>query len=286
MHTLEDVQKLHGKLVHACSAIPRGRAYLTSLEKMLSLCGNQPLLPHRPIKEIAEDLLWWSTVLQAGDVSRPIYPPAIFSNPLAFSDASSIGIAIVIGDRWRAWRLIPGWQTLNGKRDIGWAEAIGFELLIRTLAALPHLGSLIITHGDNMGIVEGWWRGRHRNSEVNQIFRRINNFIHPLPRRFEIQTTYVASGSNPADPPSRGIYGPVELLLPSINIPEPIQSFIIDSTSPLSPTELRLFREGRHPVAARKNIDRILHHQEAIDRARASIDADDRTVFLALQGCP
>ena len=130
-HVLEDVQKLHGKLTHACSAIPRGRAYLTSLEKMLAICGKQPFLPHRPSKGIAEDLTWWSEILQTGNACRPIYPPTKFADPQAFSDASSgIGIAIVIGKFWRAWRLIPGWQTSHGKQDIGWAEAIGFELLV------------------------------------------------------------------------------------------------------------------------------------------------------------
>jgi len=245
-HTLNDVQKLHGKLTHACSAAPHGRAYLTSLEKMLGICSKQPFATHRPIKGIAEDLLWWSELLQTGQVSRPIYPPTSFSDPQAFSDASSgIGIGIIIGKHWRAWRLIPGWQTAHGQRDIGWAEAIGFELLIHALSTRPELGRLLITHGDNRGVVEGWWKGRHRNAETNEVFKRINTFTHGLSGRFEIQSSFIASAFNPADPLSRGIYPPTEFLLPPILLPEPIREFLIDGTAALTNTERRLFREGR-----------------------------------------
>ena len=72
----------------------------------------------------------------------------------AFSDASSgFGIAITIGDRWRAWRLIPGWQSLDGKRDIGWAEALGFELLIRSIIGFGYVSGHFKVYGDNKGVV-------------------------------------------------------------------------------------------------------------------------------------
>jgi hypothetical protein len=101
------------------------------------------------------DLDWWSQLLQSGGVSWPIYPAAKLKNPLAFSDASSgIGIGIVVGNHWRVWRLIPGWKMCNGKRDIGWVEAVTFELLVYTLASLPNVGSHVLIHGDNTGIVK------------------------------------------------------------------------------------------------------------------------------------
>jgi hypothetical protein len=55
----------------------------------------------------------------------------------------------VIGDCWRAWRLIPGWKTHDGKRDIRWAEAVGFELLICTIASLLNTDGHVIVQGDN-----------------------------------------------------------------------------------------------------------------------------------------
>ena len=46
----------------------------------------------------------------------------------AFSDASSgTGLALLVGQEWKAWRLLPGWQS-DG-RDIAWAESIALELL-------------------------------------------------------------------------------------------------------------------------------------------------------------
>jgi hypothetical protein len=45
-HTLEDVQKLYGKLLHASLVVPAGRAYLTNLESMLSTFNNHPLISH------------------------------------------------------------------------------------------------------------------------------------------------------------------------------------------------------------------------------------------------
>jgi hypothetical protein len=224
---------------------------------MIAVCSKQPYLPHHPNIKITPDLEWWSDLLQAGKVSCPIYPPREFSNPLMFSDASSgIGIGIVIGDRWRAWRLVPGWQTThNGKRDIGWAKAIGFKLLVRTLTSLPDSSDSIIVHGDNTGVVEGWWRGRHRNKAINGVFCCIHEFIQSIPRCFEVHTKYVASKVNPADGPSRGQYGPEHLLLPPVLVPDDARDSIIDATAPLTPTELRLLHDRNYPPAAAKLID-------------------------------
>ena len=36
-HSLEDVEKLYGQLLHVCLVVPMGRAYLTELERMLNI---------------------------------------------------------------------------------------------------------------------------------------------------------------------------------------------------------------------------------------------------------
>jgi hypothetical protein len=72
----------------------------------------------------------------------------------AYSDASSgFGIAITVGPRWRAWRLLPGWKSQG--RDIQWAEAIGFEFLIIYLCTISDAGEHLKVFGDNRGVVEG-----------------------------------------------------------------------------------------------------------------------------------
>jgi hypothetical protein len=152
--------------------------------------------------------------------------------------SSGIGIGIIIGDHWRAWRLIPGWQSLNEKQDIGWAEAIRFELLISMLAAIPGISTNVLIHRDNTGVVEGWWKHRHHNKAINGVFWRIHDFLHHSPNCINVITTYIPSKFNPADDPSRGIFRPTHLLLPPIDIPIELSPFIIDATQPLSPTKL------------------------------------------------
>ena len=43
-HMLSDIQKLYGKLLHACTIIPYGRAFLTRLEAFLGISHDRPFL--------------------------------------------------------------------------------------------------------------------------------------------------------------------------------------------------------------------------------------------------
>lgn len=178
VHTLEDVQKPYGKLLHACLVVPVGRTRLTRLEATLGIYGDRPFLPCHPANGVAEDLAWWRERL-ATPLCRRIPSTSPLLNCGAYSDASSgIGIAIVIADRWRAWCLVPGWQTLNGCRDIGWAEAVGFELLVSTLLLLdPGSQRAFKVYGDNKGVIEGWWNYCSRNSAVNDMFKHIHELL-------------------------------------------------------------------------------------------------------------
>ena len=225
-HVLQEVKSLYGKLLHTCTVIVRGRAYLTGLERMINLCTPKPFTPHRPVAGISEDLLWWSQILSSNCASRPILEPPTYVNISAYSDASSSGIGITIGTRWRAWCLHPQWKSLKGKHDISWAEAVAFELLIHTVATIKFPHTAFILFGDNIGIIEGWRNNRHRNPPTNDVFKRIHSFIESLPRRFDICTKYVPSEDNPTDGPSRGILGDPSQLLPDIPIPATIRDLL------------------------------------------------------------
>ena len=48
IHTLEEVQKIYGKLLHASLVIPAGQVYLTKLEAMLGSFTTSPFVPHHP----------------------------------------------------------------------------------------------------------------------------------------------------------------------------------------------------------------------------------------------
>jgi hypothetical protein len=57
-HTLEEVQKLYGKLLHASLIVPMGHTYLANLETMLGIFHNSPFKPHTPLCGTQDDLCW------------------------------------------------------------------------------------------------------------------------------------------------------------------------------------------------------------------------------------
>ena len=265
VHTLDETRKLYGKLLYACHIIPAGRAYLTSLEKMMATFNARPFTPRNPPKLLRDDLAWWRRTLSQPSLLRDIPGGRQIHNIQAYSDASSsVGIGIVIGERWRAWRLLPGWKAKQ--RDIGWAEAVGMELLVKTILQFSPLSGFQV-YGDNNGVVEGWWTGRSRNEETNQVFRR----IHKLLERHKaiLSTRYVNTAQNPADHPSRGIYPPRHLLLPPIKLPIEIRDSIIDFDAPLQPGE------GAHPQNLPPVPKTPISRAERLRRNQANSHADD-----------
>lgn len=133
-HILRDMEKLHSELLHTCLVIPIGQAYLSELECMLKIFHSSPLIPHSSPKGLQVDLKWWITVLQQPTITRTNSWPVSLYNAQVFLDASlEFGIAITVGNMWRAWWLIPGWQILDRKHNIGWAKVVAFKCLTRHL---------------------------------------------------------------------------------------------------------------------------------------------------------
>ena len=231
-HSLNEVQKLYGKLLHASHVIPAGRAYLTSLEAMLTIFGNNPFKPHTPPRHTPEDLAWWHEKLSSPPIPFSIPGPSPVHDFAAFSDASSgVGIAVIIQGRCFAWELLQGWKSNN--RDIGWAESVGFELLIRHILHDGASGIHFKVFGDNKGVIKGWKNGRSCNRPTNDTFKRIHEILSRAD--CSVVTEYVPSSCNPADGPSRGLHPPSHLKLPTLPIPHALQPFIRNATSGRSP---------------------------------------------------
>jgi hypothetical protein len=150
----------------------------------------------------------------------------------AYSNASSdFGVVIVIDGFWRAYTLLPSWRTLNGAKDIGWAEAVGFKLLI--LCILRLCGSSgqqhFHVHCDNLRVVEGWCNGQSRNWATNIVFRQILSLLDNLDSHTSFHLSYIASGANPADSPSCRIFPSHNSLLPPIELPDALSPFLNDA---------------------------------------------------------
>jgi hypothetical protein len=248
-HTLEDVQKLYGRLLHATLVFPAGRSRLVGFESMLGIYKETPFVPRHANRTIAGDLIWWSHKLRLDSFARQIPSVVNVVDYGAFSDASSeVGIGIVIGGCWRAWRLLPGWKTLNGSRDIAWAEAIGFELLVDAIMLVAPPQKNYRIYGDNKGVVEGWWNKRSRNHQVNEVFKSIQDKLERHGLTDAIHTAYVPSKANPADGPSRGIFPSRSLLLPPLAIPVRATGFLVDAEEPLTPIEIQQRYRGTCPL--------------------------------------
>uniref|UniRef100_A0A0W0G4R0 Uncharacterized protein n=1 Tax=Moniliophthora roreri TaxID=221103 RepID=A0A0W0G4R0_MONRR len=254
-HNYKEASSIYGKLLHVSYVLVSGRAYLVELEKLMAtLSGAPPFSRYRSPKHLPANLLWWRRRL-SNPISAPIPGLAELIDLHAYSDASGgHGIGLCIRGYWRAYWLLPGWQGDND-RDIGWAEAVEFWLLVRIIATYSQQGHHYKVYGDNEGVVEGWWNGRSRNQPTNNIFRHIHQVTEE--QRFHIHTRYVPTDHNPADAPSRGIYGPDELLLPPIPIPDELHTFIVDYDAPLTQSEHQrsLSKHNAHSAKKRRRQD-------------------------------
>lgn len=241
---------------------------------MLCLAVDKPFLPWRPIKTLTAELNWWKSLLESSFIGRNIPRPLTLHDPAAFSDASSgTGIAIIIGDRWRAWHLRKGWQTLDGAKDIGWVETVRFELLIQHLIEMGGSERNFRVYGDNQGVIEGWNNRHSRHLAVNSVFRRIFSLIHDSVALYSFHPTYITSKTNPADTPSRGIYSSTKFPLPTFPIPSALQPFIVDpfcvSTNPVNyssgkpppskPERTPCIRLGNHSLSREQTITDSLY---------------------------
>ncbi len=123
-HSLEDVQSLYGRLLHACLVVPAGRARLVGLEAMLGIYADNPFIRRRPVKSVSKDLEWWVERLRRSVLERPIPDTRRITDYSAFSDASSeVGIGIVVGGRCG-----PGDSCQDGRHLEVSATSLGQKL--------------------------------------------------------------------------------------------------------------------------------------------------------------
>ena len=201
-HSLNELQRLYGQLLHVCLLIPRGRAYLASLEKQLSIYNKRPHCQHRSSKQILVDLQWWLTLFEQGKLSTPLPSFESFPSLQAYADASlGSGLGIVFNQFYASFAYNKNFLAQD--YDIAWAEGLAvFTLLHYLQLHLPrHFRFAIFC--DNQVVTSCFKLGRSRNFHLNELLKDIYYLLHI--NQWDIQINYIPSHSNPADKPSRGL---------------------------------------------------------------------------------
>jgi hypothetical protein len=230
-----EVERIYKKLAHAALVLPMGCTYLTGLETMLCAfaLAADSFSAHRITTGVRNNLTWWQQHLLVPILPQPLPVPAEVRDIGAYSDTSSgAGIRIFVNGWWRAWRFCKGFN--RDGRNIGWAEATGFKILLRTLVQIGLAQGDIIAWGDNQGVVEGWWNGCSPNKPTNIVFRRIHSLQAEY--AFCVHTCYIRSANNPASQPSRSVLGAKHRELPRIPLPVELSGFLLEHSTPASST--------------------------------------------------
>jgi hypothetical protein len=161
------------------------------------------------------DLVWWTSRLEDPLFFRDIVSPGPVQDLHLYVDAStSWGIGVISGTRWLGLKLLPDWKTVGGPphRDICWLETIAIEVLALIIEASGIRNSRLVIHSDNQGTIGAVNKGRSSNYHINTSVRR--TFVTLSAIMVSPVMTYVPSAENPADPISRGSFGPSDSKLP------------------------------------------------------------------------
>lgn len=224
---LEEVNKIHGSLCHVAFVHTIGTAYLSSLSNFAaSFKGNEFVRRHPP-PSVISDVKWWVQKLSVPNFTRPLKVLGLPKNLRLFADAStSWGIGILIGGKWAAFRLVPNWKELAPGRDIGWLETIAIEILLLFLQAMKVTDAHLLIHSDNQGSIGSFRKGRCPNPFINLSIRR--SFTTLVATGISPAYEYIETSLNPADPISRGEFGPPELKLRTrIVLPEELHGLLV-----------------------------------------------------------
>jgi hypothetical protein len=91
-HSLDDIQKLHSKLLHASLVATAGCAYITSLETMLGILTMNPFALHHPPWDTSDDLRWWLSTLSS--LAQSLV--RVSSKTVGLSQMPALGLALAL----------------------------------------------------------------------------------------------------------------------------------------------------------------------------------------------
>ncbi|KAF5326525.1 hypothetical protein D9611_000986 [Ephemerocybe angulata] len=162
-----------------------------------------------------------------------------------FVDASVKGIGYTNGNQWAAWELTRGWRSEG--RNIPWAEFVAVELGLRMLAADKTGGRIVRVRSDSTSVVEALSMKSMRETrwQDNAILKKILALCDE--HRFAMAIEWVPTKENPADDPSRGVYGNWDNRAgPKIAIPVHLEHLVMDIEEPGFERFVRRAEPQRH----------------------------------------
>jgi hypothetical protein len=200
--TGDDTAELLGSLVHVAEIHRIGRSYLPETYKFLS---SYPLgersVRHLPWRDCIDDMVTWHALLSVPHAFRSLKPMRPLNVNIWVDASSGWGIGLMVGERWRAWKLLPGWKA-DG-REIGWAEAVALEVAIRHIAGMGVNHRQVKIHSDNQGSIGQYRKGKGANRHTNKCIRRAVSIM--MKKGFDVELEWVRSADNRADALSRGV---------------------------------------------------------------------------------
>lgn len=202
--SLKDAESVLGTLVHCSLAVPDGRSRLPAISRFTASFSHvtSPFALRAPNAAVLNDIAWWRDALSRPYCGSPlIRPPALSSTEIWVDASTSWGLGIVFDGEWDSWKLIPGWKS-DG-RDIGWAEILALEFVIRLAILRGYSNTHFRIRSDNQGVIGALDAGKSRNSQQNCVLRRIVSLMRE--HSLWITSLYVPSKDNLADVPSRGL---------------------------------------------------------------------------------
>jgi hypothetical protein len=133
--TLHDLQEIHGALCHLSFVYREGASRLSTLSNAMSPFRGNRFACRWLSNSVLDTLTWWQRELSKPDYVRKLKPLGPLRDFGIYVDAStSWGVAVVIGERWHALKLVPGWK--HSGIDICWLEAVALELCFMFLEQL------------------------------------------------------------------------------------------------------------------------------------------------------
>jgi hypothetical protein len=209
--TKDAIESICGYLSHISFVVEEGRFHLVSLFKEKARFMKNPFLKlPLPIVVLA-DVDWWTARLEAGapsvdsdspSISRRLTVPPTLYPSIISSDASDIGIGIVVEGRQAFWPLVANWRQDGTNIDV--PEAIAVELALRAVFCLrPNTSGVVIrAQTDNQTVWKAWLARRSRSPRLNAILEQIHLLATVHDCQLDLQ--WVPSELNAADAVSRG----------------------------------------------------------------------------------